>query len=76
METTCSAMMGSWTHGMMGYGWLFQLVILLLLLLIFWWLLRGQGTIRESPKEIVQRRYAAGEITKKEYEALKKELET
>ncbi len=62
-------------HGMMGYGWVFQLVILLLLLLIFWWLLRGQGTIKESPKEIVQRRYAAGEITKQEYQRLLKDLE-
>lgn len=63
----------------MGYGWVFQLLILLLLALIFWWLLRGQqfgyaANTKQTPLEIIKRRYAAGEITKKEYERLKKEL--
>jgi putative membrane protein len=63
----------------MGYGWVFQLLILLLLVLIFWWLLRGQqfgyaANTKETPTEIVKRRYAAGEIDKKEYDRLKREL--
>ena len=61
-----------------GYNWLIQLVILVLLILIFWWLLKGQGfgyaKSKDTPFEIVQRRYAAGEITKKEYAQLKKDL--
>jgi putative membrane protein len=67
-------------HGFfMGYGWIFQLVILLLLALIFWWLLRGQQfgytkNSKDTPLEIVKRRYATGEIEKKEYERLRKEL--
>jgi putative membrane protein len=63
----------------MGYGWVFQLLILLFLALIFWWLLRGQqfgyaANTKNKPLEIVKRRYAAGEIGKKEYERLRKEL--
>jgi len=63
-----------------GYGWIFQILILLILILIFWWLLRGQqfgyaANTKETPVEIAKRRYAAGEITKKEYERLKRELE-
>ncbi len=77
-------MMGGYGGGMMGdglygYGWVFQLLIIVLLVAIFWWLLRGQrfgyGTGKETPLEIVKRRYAAGEIAKKEYDSLKKELE-
>jgi len=58
--------------GLLGFGWFFQLIIIGLLILIFWWLLRGQAG--DSPKEIVQRRYAAGEITKKEYQQILKDL--
>lgn len=67
-------------HGLfMGYGWVFQLIVLFLLLLIFLWLLRGQRfgyekVTTETPSEIVRRRYAAGEITKKEYHALLQDL--
>jgi len=64
----------------MGYGWVFQLLVLVLLLLIFLWLFRGQRfgyekVTKETPEEIVRRRYAAGEITKKEYLMLLKDLE-
>jgi len=65
--------------GMHGYGWIFQLLILVLLVLIFWWLLRGgrfgyAANTSGRPLDIVKRRYAAGEITKKEHDRLKKEL--
>lgn len=71
-----AGMMGG-HHLFMGYGWLFQLLIIVLLVLIFWWLLKGQGfgyTAHEEPLAIVKRRYASGELTKKEYEQLKKDL--
>lgn len=62
-----------------GYGWVFQILILLLLILVFWWLLRGQrfgyaANTKETPLEIAKRRYAAGEISKKEYDKLRREL--
>jgi putative membrane protein len=73
-------------YGMMGgsymasYGWIFQLLIILVLIFIVIWLLRGErfgyGVNRdEPPLEIAKRRYAAGEITKKEYEQLKRDLQ-
>jgi len=34
----------------------------------------GPGSQRESPLEIAKRRYAAGEITKEQYEQLRKDL--
>ncbi len=72
-------MMGQGSGPFAGYGWVFQIVIVVLLVLIFWWLLRGQrygygANTQEKPMMIVQRRYAAGEITKKEYDRLKKDL--
>ncbi len=77
-------MMGGYGGSMMGgyfagYGWVFQLLILFLVLLIFWWLLRGSkeyaANTKESPLDLVKKRYATGEITKKEFEQLRKDLE-
>lgn len=70
---------GSGMHGIFpGYGWLFQLLILTLLILIFWWLLKGSGygygKGKETPLEIIERRYAAGEINRKEYQQLKRDI--
>ena len=62
---------------MMGYGWIFQIVILGLVVLIFWWLLRSNRsgyTNNGSPEDIVKKRYASGEIKKKEYQQLLKDL--
>ena len=64
----------------MGYGWIFQLLIFVMFFLVVWWLLKGnpsfmQDRTRESPKDILKKRLAKGEITVKEYEHLKKEIE-
>lgn len=60
-----------------GYGWIIQLILITILFLVIWWLLRdnkfGYKT-NETPLEIVQKRYAKGEITKKEFDKLKKDL--
>ncbi len=73
-------MMGNgWFWGHMGFGWLFWLVILAL----FIWLLvqalnRGRMEDRhsqlETPLEILKKRYARGEISREEYEKMKKDL--
>jgi len=62
--------------GFMGFGWLFMI--------LFWgviiWLVvtlinANQSTKNESDSlTILKRRYASGEITKKQYEEMKKEL--
>ncbi len=76
-------MMGSnWGWGMMGLGFMF------LPMLLFWgaviWLIvtlvnsagksREEREERGSPMEILKKRFARGELTKKQYEEMKKEL--
>lgn len=60
-----------------GYS---QLRLFLLAAVVVYVLLKRQGESRpievpkETPLEIVKRRYAKGELTKEEYEEMKKEL--
>lgn len=64
-------------YGMYGWyhpGWIFQILIFLAFLLIVWWMLKTQAT-KEEPIDILKRRLAQGEITKQEFERLKKEIE-
>jgi len=37
---------------------------------------RSNNSVRESPMEILKRRYAKGEITKEEFERLKRDIES
>ena len=77
--------MGGWDH-MMGTGtyggilmWL--LLIIILGVVIYFILNRGEGIgdwknrERENPTEILKKRYARGEITKEEFEMMKKDIE-
>lgn len=73
-------MMGGYGGMGFGYGWLFQLIIFILFFLVVWWLLRNNGALsqksqKESPMDILKRRLASGEISKKEFNDLKKEIE-
>ena len=62
--------------------WVFPLIFLIILLLFFF---RGNGRPmcgghrmqdrEKSAKEIIDRRYARGEISREEYQQLKKDLE-
>jgi putative membrane protein len=77
-------MMGPWMMG--GFGWWGMLVPLLLLILlvvgVVWLVLAGtrglgpagQSPPLESPLDILRRRYASGEITKKQFEDMKRDL--
>ena len=74
----CGAMHG----GVFGYGWIIQIVILIALFAIIWWLMRSNtptnpyvNTKDEKPIDILKKRLAKGEITKKEFEELKKEIQ-
>ena len=61
--------------GFMAYGWLLQLLIFAAFFFIVWWLIKkGPQQPNEKPLEIRKKRLAKGEITKKEFEELKKEL--
>ncbi|RME52432.1 hypothetical protein D6783_04910 [Candidatus Woesearchaeota archaeon] len=57
------------------FGIVFQLGILLAFLAILWWLLKGGGGREESARAVLDRRLAAGEISKKEYKELRKLIE-
>ena len=61
--------------GMRPYGWLFQLLILIAFFLVVYWIMKGSKSVKESALDILKRRYANGEITKKEFEKIKKDIE-
>ena len=77
--------MGSWDH-MMGYGGYGGIVMWILLLVIIGVIVfvifnrsqqnsPGFGAIKESPLDILKKRYAKGEIQKEDFERMKKDLE-
>ena len=70
-------MMGRFEHNP-GILLVVQIIIIALTLLIVWWIFRGQTKrdydMKDSPLEILKKRYAAGEITKKQFEEIKRDL--
>ena len=83
-QNTRWGMMGPWMMGGFGWGWFMPLVMILFWGLIIWGvvaLVRGLNNQRycdssatDSALEVLKRRYAQGEIGKKEYEEKKKDL--
>lgn len=75
--------MGHFGWGM-GFCWVFMLlfwvlVILAIVALVKW--LAGSmstkaGTEEMTPREILERRYARGEISREEYERMKRDLQS
>ena len=62
----------------MAWGWIFQIAILVLFFLVIWWIIKGNKfgfSSSESALDILKKRLANGEISQKEYEKLKKEIE-
>ena len=57
-----------------GFGIIIQLVILLLIFAIIYWVTNTGKFNSEKPETILKRRLAKGEISKKEYLELKKEI--
>lgn len=72
---------GPYGHGFMGFGPLGMIIFWTLIILAVIFITRGLfgrtscRTGRETPLEILKRRYAAGEITDQEYEKLKTEIQ-
>lgn len=56
------------------FWWIFWIIIAIIIFAVFWYI-RSNRTSRESPLDILKRRYASGEIDTAEYELRKKELE-
>ena len=75
---------GSFGWWGMGFGMLLMLLFWILVILgiavLIRWLLvqspQGRGSRDKSPLEIVQERYARGEIDREEYEQKKRDLES
>ncbi len=78
--------MGGWGHmmGYGGYGGMFMWLILIIIagVIIYFVINRNKRTgnpdesTGASPVEILKRRYASGEISKEEFDRLKKEIES
>jgi putative membrane protein len=78
---------GGWRHMMYyghgyGYGGMFMWIIILIVVgLVVYFIVRGQKTKGQKPTQneshldILKQRYAKGDITKEEYERIKKDLE-
>ncbi|MGD9878500.1 MAG: SHOCT domain-containing protein [Reyranella sp.] len=64
---------GPWLWGMHVLWWLFWFVVIALFFSLLTPVPRAR--IRETPLQILQRRYAAGEVTTAEYEERKALLE-
>jgi putative membrane protein len=75
-----------WGHmmGYGGYGGIFMWLILILIAgVIIYFVVNGSkrpanpaDSTKESPMEILKRRYASGEISKEEFDRLKKDIES
>ncbi len=64
----------------MGFGWIYMIIFWAVIILIVVYLVKtfgnrwGSEVRRETPLEILKRRYARGEITREEFERMKGEL--
>ena len=72
--------LGMGGYGMMGFGMGFGFLFMLFFGGVLIWLVvtlinaAHSGKKEENPSNILKKRYASGEITKKQYEEMKKEL--
>jgi len=60
-----------------GFGWLGMIFMILFWIAIIWlivWTVQQLTKNKESSTEILEKRYAKGEISKKQYSEMKKEL--
>lgn len=76
--------MGNWGH-MMGYGYgggfMWLIVLVLVGVVIYFWFQVSKskisdGSVIETPLDILKNRYAKGEIDKEEFDRKKKDLES
>jgi Short C-terminal domain len=75
-----SPMMWNNNYGMMGWGfggwvmWIFILIVLIAIGLLIYFIIKKNSTGNEAPIDILKKRYAKGEISKKEFDKMKKDL--
>lgn len=72
--------MMDWGHMNYGFGGVIMWIILLILIgVVIYFVINRQKLIKredeETPLEILKKRYAKGEISKQEFEKMKRDLE-
>lgn len=72
-------MSGSWGGGMMAGSWLLHLLFLVGLVLLIVWIMRSliganQAAGSLTARQILDQRYASGDLTRKEYDQMKKDI--
>ena len=69
---------GTGWYTMGGFGWLFMTLFWVAVIWFIAWLVNqnksSEGRQDKSPSEILKERYAKGELTKKEFQAMKREI--
>jgi putative membrane protein len=68
--------MMDWGYGIDGFIW--PLIVLIVLVGVVIYFIKNRDKMKdydESPLEILKKRYAKGEITKQQFEEMKKDLE-
>jgi putative membrane protein len=64
-----TAMFGDWRFGVIAV-----IILIILLMFVIWNVARGWGGHRHDPLLIARERYARGEITLEQFDAIKKDL--
>ena len=59
--------------GYMGFGWLWFILFWAAVIWLIVWLI-NKNKPKDTPLQTIKNRYAKGEITKKQYDEMKKEL--
>lgn len=57
-----------------GFGIFLQLIVFMIFIGVIYWVLKSGNIHNDTPHQILKKRLAKGEITKKEYNELLKEL--
>lgn len=68
---------GGWPMMHYGYGgWFMWLILAIVVAIAVYFIVQAQrgGNVRETPLGILKKRYAKGEITKEEYDRMKRDL--
>jgi len=68
---------GGWPMMHYGYGgWFMWLILVIVIAMAIYFIVQAKrgGSARETPLEILNKRYAKGEITKEEYDRLRRDL--
>lgn len=69
-------MMNNWGGWGMGLWWLISLGLLVLIVVVIWRLLQvsGQSRSQDSALDILEQRYARGDIDKNEFQEMRRDL--